>query len=186
MDLQPRRAHYFAKQSIVGYTLLISLLFCSAFSSKFFSTLCIEKHSWKTIFNLYPTSFFWLLHFIFLLFFVLMSPQKDNYLSLLILESFNLFAGVFRKSFLPLTIIGKLQAVCRGISRKFYKKFLLNQGHENRKVDGIIKNFIFSPITFSVKIIPLYSQGHEILFCNQFIRILMNVAKNPCDFSCLK
>ena len=37
VDSQPRRAHYFAEQSIVCYTLLNGCLFCSAFSSKFFS-----------------------------------------------------------------------------------------------------------------------------------------------------
>lgn len=35
VDSQPRRAHYFAKQSIVCYTLLNGCLFCSVFSSKF-------------------------------------------------------------------------------------------------------------------------------------------------------
>ena len=33
------------------------------------------------------------------------------------------FCGGVSKKFLPLTIIGKLQAVCWGISRKFYKNF---------------------------------------------------------------
>ena len=123
---------------ISGFTASQSTLFCGAKYSvlhfaykpsvllrifpKFFSPLCIEKHSKKhfqlvSVFIYLPPSFY------FFAVFVLMSPQKDNYLSLLILESFSLFAGVFRKSFLPLTIIGKLQAVCWGISRKFYKNF---------------------------------------------------------------
>ena len=101
---------------------------------------------------------------------------------LLILESFNLFAGVFRKNFYPFTIIGKLQAVCWGISRKFYKKFfLLNQGHANRKVDRIFK-ILFSTITFSAKITPLYSQGHEFSFCNRFVKFLMNFRKKSVRF----
>ena len=36
VDSQPRRAHYFATQSIVCYTLLNGCLFCFAFASKVF------------------------------------------------------------------------------------------------------------------------------------------------------
>ena len=125
MDSQPRRAHYFAEQSIVGYTLLISHLFYSVFSSKFFSTLCIKKHSWKSHFQLVSDFIFCLLHFVLLSVFLLRVHERQI-ISLLILESFNLFAGVFRKSFYSHTIIGKLRVVCWGISRKFYKKIAEN------------------------------------------------------------
>ena len=49
---------------------------------------------------MYPTSFFCLLHFV-LLSVLLLRVHERQIISLLILESFNLFAGVFRKSFLP-------------------------------------------------------------------------------------
>ena len=56
------------------------------------------KGSLKNIFNLYPTSFFCLLHFIFFSVFVLTSPRKTNYLS---------------------TYIGKFQSLCGGVLQKF-------------------------------------------------------------------
>ena len=126
VDSQPRRAHYFAKQSIVGYTLLNSRLFCFAFFSKFFSTIYIEKHSWKNIFNLYPISFFCLLLFVLLYVFALTNPRKINYLSILYGHLQAVLRGCFAKVFYSLTIIGKFRAVCRGISRKFYKKIAEN------------------------------------------------------------
>ena len=46
--------------------------------------------------------------------------------------------GCFAKVFYPLTIIGKLRAVCWGISQKFYKKIAENfsrQPHTKRKSD---------------------------------------------------
>lgn len=86
-------------RSIVGYTLLNSRLFCFAFSSKFFSTLCIEKHSWKNHFQLVSDFIFCLLHFVLLSVFLLRVHERQI-ISLLILESFNLFAGVLCKSFL--------------------------------------------------------------------------------------
>ena len=50
------------------------------------------------------------------------------------------------KVFYPLTIIGKLQAVCWGISQKFYKKIAENfsrQQHIKRKSDIIQTSFYF-------------------------------------------
>ena len=154
MDSQPRRAHYFAEQSIVGYTLLNGCLFCSAFSSKFFSTFCIEKYSWKNIFNLYPTSFFCLLHFIFFAIFVLTSPRKTNYLSILYWKVLISLRGCFAKVFYPLTIIGKLRAVCRGISRKFLYFFFRNienlipPQNRNKKADDCLPSTINNFICF--------------------------------------
>ena len=123
MDSQPRRAHYFAEQSIVGYTLLISLLFRFAFASKVFSTLCTEKHSWKNHFQLVSDFIFLPPSFCFLLRLCSYESTKDKLSLYLIWTLASRFVGVFRKSFLPLTIIGKLQAVCWGFSRKFYKNF---------------------------------------------------------------
>ena len=54
--------------------------------------------------------------------FLFLQVHERQIISLLILESFNLFAGVFCKNFYSLIIIGKLRDVCWGISRKFYKK----------------------------------------------------------------
>ena len=52
VDSQPRRAHYFAEQSIVGYTLLISFMFCSAFSSKFSPATAGNIYCNLSLFNL--------------------------------------------------------------------------------------------------------------------------------------
>ena len=99
MDSQPRRAHYFAEQSIVCYTLLISLSFASHLLPKFLSMLSTERFVKKTFSTCIR------LHFSasFILFFspfLFLRVHERQIISLLILESFNLFAGVFRKSFL--------------------------------------------------------------------------------------
>ena len=52
VDSQPRRAHYFAEQSIVGYTLLISHLFCFAFYSKFSPATAGDIDCNLSLFNL--------------------------------------------------------------------------------------------------------------------------------------
>ena len=62
--------------------------------------------------------------------------------------------GCFAKVFYPLTIIGKLRAVCWGISRKFYKKIAENfsrQPHIKRKSDIIQTSFsVFIKLFFIV------------------------------------
>ena len=76
--------------------------------------------------------------------FLFLRVHERQIISLLILESFNLFAGVFRKSFYSHTIIGKLRAVCRGILRKFRKKIaekFSRQPHAKRKSDYIKLHF---------------------------------------------
>ena len=87
---------------------------------------------------MYLTSFFCLLHFIFFSVFALTNPRKINYLSVIYGHLQAVLRGCFAKVFYPLTIIGKLQAVCWGISRKFYKKIAENfsrQLHIKRKSD---------------------------------------------------
>ena len=154
MDLQPRRAHYFRFGSIVCYTLLNSLSFAPYLLPKFFSTFCIEKYSWKNIFNLYPTSFFCLLLFLFFAIFVLTSPRKTNYLSILYWKVLISLRGCFAKVFYPLTIIGKLRAVCRGISRKFLYFFFRNienlipPQNRNKKADDCLPSTINNFICF--------------------------------------
>ena len=88
-------------RSIVGYTLLNTLSFAPHLLPKFFSTIYIEKRSWKNIFNLCPTSFFCLLHFVLLSVFVLTSPRKTNYLSIIYGHSKPFCGGIFVKVFTP-------------------------------------------------------------------------------------
>ena len=104
------------------YTLLNGCLFCSAFASKDFLYVIRRKVRLKNIFNLCPTSFFCLLHFVLLSVFVLTSPRKTNYLFIIYGHLQAVLRECFAKVFYPLTIIGKLRAVCWGISQKFYKK----------------------------------------------------------------
>ena len=160
MDSQPRRAHYFAKQSIVCYTLLISHLFCFLFDSKVFSTLCTEKHSWKNHFQLVSDFIFCLLLFIFSPFLFLRVHKKINYLPTYIGKFQSLCGGVSQK-FLPLTIIGKSWAVCRGVSRKFYEKIaekFSRQPQIKRKSD-------IAQTSFSIFIIlSLKIKGYNLLF----------------------
>ena len=122
VDSQPRRAHYFAKQSIVCYTLLISFMFCSAFASKVF----LYDIHWKTLlkihFQLVSDFIFLPPSFYFFAVFILASSQKDKLSPYLYWKVLISLRGCFAKIFYPLTIIGKLQAVCWGVSRKFYKK----------------------------------------------------------------
>lgn len=90
--------------------------------------------------------------------------------------------GVLQKFFTPLTIIGKLRAVCWGISQKFYKKFPLNQGHKNRKVDCIFKNFIFYDNFFRENYPSIFPRTQA--FVLQPVYKIFNEfsQKNPCDF----
>ena len=96
--------------------------FCSAFASKVF----LYDIHWKTLlkihFQLVSDFIFLPPSFCFTLRFCSYESTKDK-LSLYLIWTFaSRFAGVLRKSFYSLTIIGNLQAVCWGISRKFYKK----------------------------------------------------------------
>ena len=90
-------------RSIVGYTLLISHLFCLAFASKVFLYVIRRKVRLKNFFNLCLTSFLCLLHFVLLSVFALTSPRKTNYLSILYGHLQAVLRGRFRKSFLSLT-----------------------------------------------------------------------------------
>ena len=90
------------------------------------------------------------------------------------------FAGVFRKSFYSLTTIGKLRAVCRGISRKFYKKIaekFSRQQHIKRKFDYIklpSTLFIFNCFLFFVVINSVDSAGW-----NSTLRRYINLLFEP-------
>ena len=141
-------------RSIVGYTLLISILFFFAFASKVFLYVLHWKAFLKNIFNLCPTSFFCLLHFVLHSVFCSYESTKDKLSLYHIWTVTSRFVGVFRKSFYSHTIIGKLRAVCRGISRKFYKKIAENfsrQPHTKRKSDIIQTSFsVFIKLFFIV------------------------------------
>lgn len=66
------------------------------------------------------------------------------------------------------------------------KIFQLNQGHENRKVDGTIKKIHFFSDNF-------FSESHPSIFPRTRVFVLQPVykifnefsQKNPCDFVCL-
>ena len=93
--------------------------FCSAFASKVFSTLYTKKHSWKNLFNLYPTSFFCLLHFVLLSVFLL---------------------RVHERQIISLSYMDICKPFCGGIFAKvFYPS--LNQGHEISKVRDLKEKF---------------------------------------------
>ena len=100
VDSQPRRAHYFAKQSIVCYTLLISHLFCSTFASKVF---LYDTH-WKTLlkihFQLVSDFIFLPPSFCFTLRFCSCESTKDKLSLYHIWTLVRRFVEVFRKSFL--------------------------------------------------------------------------------------
>ena len=109
-------------RSIVGYTLLNGYLFCSAFASKVFLNIMYRKALLKKHFQLVSDFIFLPPSFYFFAVFILASSQKDKLSPYLYWKVLISLRGCFAKIFYPLTIIGKLRAVCWGISRKFYKK----------------------------------------------------------------
>ena len=87
-----------AKYSVLHFAQWLSVLLRFCFQS-FSLRYALKNTLEKTIFNLYPTSF----SASFILFyspFLLLRVHERQIISLLILESFNLFAGVLCKSFL--------------------------------------------------------------------------------------
>ena len=96
--------------------------FCSAFASKVFLYDIHRKTLLKIQFQLVSNFIFLPPSFSFLRHFCSYESTKDKLFLYHIWTLVRRFVGVFRKSFYPLTIIGKLQAVCWGISREFYKK----------------------------------------------------------------
>ena len=86
-------------RSIVGYTLLISLLFCFTFASKVFLYVIRRKVRLKNFFNLCLTSFLCLLHFVLLSVFALTCPRKINYLSIIYGHLQTVLRGCFAKIF---------------------------------------------------------------------------------------
>ena len=127
---------------------------------------------------MYPISFFCLLLFVLLYVFALTNPRKINYLSILYGHLQAVLRGCFAKVFYSLTIIGKFRAVCRGISRKFYKKIAENfsrQSHIKRKSDITQTSFsIF--ITLSLKI-----KGYNLLFHKTHNYVYWNTIRYSID-----
>ena len=123
---------------ISGFTASQSTLFCEAkysvlhFAHKPYVLLriCFQSFSLcsalksilKKYFQLVSDFIFLPPSFCFTLRFCSYESTKDKLSLYHIWTLVSRFVGVFRKNFLPLTIIGKLRAVCWGISRKFYKK----------------------------------------------------------------
>ena len=120
---------------ISGFTASQSTLFCEAkysvlhfaqyskFCSQSFSLRYALKNTLKNTFSTCIRLHFLPPSFCFTIRFCSYESTKDKLSLYHIWTLVRLFAGVFRKSFLPLTIIGKSQAVCWGFSRKFYKNF---------------------------------------------------------------
>lgn len=121
IDSQPRRAHYFAEQNIVGYTLLNSLNFAPHFPQSFSLRYALKntlEKTFSTCVQLHFSASFILFYsqFLFLRF------HERQIISLSYMDISKPFCGGVSQKFYPLTIIGKLQAACRRTSRKFYKK----------------------------------------------------------------
>ena len=106
-----------------------------------FSLCYPPKGSFKKLFQLVSDFISLPPSFCFTLRFCSYESTKDK-LSLYLIWTFaSRFVGVFRKSFYSHTIIGKLRAVCRGISRKFYKKnFRYNWFFADRNISVFSKN----------------------------------------------
>ena len=141
---------------ISGFTASQSTLFCEAKYSvlhfaqqpsvllRIFLKVFFYDIHWKTLlkkhFQLVSDFIFLPPSFCFTLRFCSYESTKDK-LSLYLIWTFaSRFAGVFRKNFYPFTIIGKLRAVCRGISQKFLYVFficignlILNQKKDTKK-----------------------------------------------------
>ena len=131
-----------------GFTASQSPLFCEAkysglhFAHKYsvllrirfqsFSIHYVLKNILKKHFQLLSDFIFLPPSFYFFAVFVLISPQKDKSSPYLYWKVSISLRGISQK-FLPLTIIGKLQAVCRGVSQKFYKKNCRGFFPDNRK-----------------------------------------------------
>ena len=123
VDSQPRRAHSLRQQSIVGYTLLISLLFCLAFASKVF----LYDIHWKTLLKIH---FQLVSNFIFLppsfYFFLRLCSYESTEDKLSLYHIWTLvrrFAGVFCKSFLPPHYNWKVTSRLLGYFTKILQKF---------------------------------------------------------------
>ena len=100
VDSQPRRAHYFAKQSIMCYTLLISL-FSLRICFQSFSLRYVLKSILKKYFQLVSDFIFLPPSFCFTLRFCSYESTKDKLSLYHIWTLVSRFVGVFRKNFLP-------------------------------------------------------------------------------------
>ena len=145
---------------ISGFTASQSTLFCGAKYSvlhfaqqpsvllRIFLKVFFYDIHWKTLlkkhFQLVSDFIFLPPSFYFFAVFILASSQKDKSSPYLYWKVLISLRGCFAKIFYPLTIIGKLRAVCWGISRKFYKKIaekFSRQPHIKRKSDIIQTSF---------------------------------------------
>ena len=162
---------------ICGFTASQSPLFCEAkysglhFAHKpsvllrvcfqSFSPLYALKNTLKKTFSTcirlhFPVSFI-----LFYSLFLFLRVHERQIISLSYMDICKPFCGGVLQKFLPLTIIGKLQAVCRGVSRKFYKKIaekFSRQPQIKRKSD-------IAQTSFSIFIIlSLKIKGYNLLF----------------------
>lgn len=133
-------------RSIVGYTLLISRLFCFAFASKVF----LHFMHWKTLlkkhfqlvfdFIFLPPSFYFLLRF------CSYESTKDKLSLYPIWTLVSRFAGVFCKSFLPPHYNWKVTSRLLGYFTKILQKFFrYNWFFADRNISVFSKNLKHPP-----------------------------------------
>ena len=147
--------------------------FCSAFASKVF----LYDIHWKTLlkkyFQLVSDFIFLPPSFCFTFSFCSYESTKDKLSLYHIWTLVSPFAGVFCKSFFSLTIIGKFRAVCRGISRKFYKKIaekFSRQPHAKRKSDITQTSFFAFIFNFFAYQIFQIVRANSLYFIAKFRR----------------
>ena len=145
VDSQPRRAHYFAKQSIVRYTLLIRPSVFFRIFLKVFLSVMYWKAFLENIFNLCPTSFF-SPSLYFLLRFWSYESTEDKLSLYHIWTLVRRFAGVFCKSFLPPHYNWKVTSRLLGYFTKILQKFFrYNWFFADRNISVFSKNLKYPP-----------------------------------------
>ena len=109
-----------AKYSVLHFAQWLSVLLriCfQSFSLRYALKSTLEK-TFSTCVRLHFSASFILFYSLFLL----LRVHERQIISLSYMDISKPFCGGVSQKFLPLIIIGKLRAVCWGISRKFYKK----------------------------------------------------------------
>ena len=126
---------------------------------------------------MYPTSFFCLLHFVLLSVFVLTSPRKTNYLSIIYGHLQAVLWGCFAKIFTPhynWKVTSRLSGYFTKILQKIAENFS-RQSHIKRKSDITQTSFsIF--ITLSLKI-----KGYNLLFHKTHNYVYWNTIRYSID-----
>ena len=144
MDSQPRRAHYFAKQSIVCYTLLISLLFCFRICFQSFSPLYALKHTLKKTFSTCIR-----LHFS---------------VSFILFYSLFLFLRVHERQIISLSYMDICKPFCGGVPQKFLFP------HYNWKVTSRLSGYFTKILQKNCReIFPTTANKKEVRYSSNFL-----------------